>query len=133
MKRVANWVSVVGAALGLYQGWRWLSDFSSDLAELAARILGPPPWAAGIALVVTGVLGLMLAGATALGKGRPQLQGALLVVLGFAPFVFSARALFATPMALGGILVIIAWRQSPAPEKPSHATPDEAAPKEVST
>ncbi len=116
MKIAAIIFAILGAIGALFLGMSWYSDLNSEMGQLAAALSAAGGKAgaelsslkyATYSLLAGGGLGLIAAILFAINKLGKLPVGILLIVVAVLPLVFSGKALFGTPMLLGGIFALL--------------------------
>ena len=115
MKITAVIFGILGAIGALFLGMSWYSDLNSQMGQLAAAMSAGTGQGAELsamkyatyALLAGGGLGLIASILFAINKLPKMAAGILLIVLAVLPLVFSGKAIFGTPMVLGGIFALL--------------------------
>lgn len=116
MKIAAIIFAILGALGALFLGMSWYSDLNSEMGQLAAALSAAAGQAgaelssmkyATYALLAGGGLGLIAAILFAINKLGKLPVGIVLIVFAVLPLVFSGKAVFGTPMLLGGIFALL--------------------------
>jgi hypothetical protein len=118
-------IGLLGAAGALFLGIKWMGDINSPEGQAALKLAAALAKEGGggamgglgsemlgmqratYALLACGVIGLVISIVVLLRKGKPVVNGILLIVCGILPVILASKAVFGVPMALAGIFAFL--------------------------
>lgn len=102
-----------GAFAGGLQGFKWRSDLNNAAGQMARameQFSGSSELAsldtASILLIMTALVGVVISTLIITKKGPTKVYGAVLIAAGILPLIGASSAVFALPMALGGLIAL---------------------------
>lgn len=125
MRFAAGIIGILGALAGLFLGYTWFSNLSSDvgqtttalsglLGEFATKLGGMTTCT--YVILACGILGLAASILVMIRKFNRWANAVILVLCGIAPLLFSMDAYYGGPMTLAGFLAFAVKYETTLPE-----------------
>ncbi len=116
MKKAAFFIGLIGALGALILGFKWMSDWNTDLAVIS-QMLGNQGIedkftiefeqikTTAYLLIFCGITGMVFSALVLAPRLKSGIIAVILIMAGVLPLVSSWKALFGIPMVIAGILV----------------------------